>query len=311
MVMPISVAVWLVLLCLPVSAEAVSAWQLTGSANVGFSTYRDSPKADSQTEFSAFVDGQYLDGLGGGAGYIRQDRNASSRNRLTNNIIYLGAWKAFYTDVIPGRISVLLDSYTVNGNVEQGKGKGAAAATQADTDDIDIINPTLIYMNADKDLSLELSYARSRLASVNAAVADVTVRQWTPAVALFINDRYDRIYLRHYAIDLSNDSRATNITHTTGTELKWTHWARAGGTGLRDVTVALFAGERLYGVDREARRVDCFPEKLTGAASIGTIWGLSQASAFYAYAGLERYANADDGSRFTAGYLYLGARRQW
>jgi len=311
--MRITTAVCLALLCLPLSAQAVSAWQLSASANIGFSGYQNSQRADSQGEFSAFVDGQYLDGLGIGAGYINQDRNLSSASGLVNNIIYLGAWKTLYTDAIPGKLTVFIDTYTVNGDgsVVQGMGKGASATTQVDTDDIDVINPTLVYTSASKDLSFELSYARSRLVSDTASQPDVTVSQWAPALALFINDRYDRLYLKRYAIDLSNDSRAAGITSTAGTELKWTHWYQAGGTGLRDMTVAVLTGQRLYGVDREIRRVDSFAEILTGMATVGATWGLSQSSAFYAYAGLARYKDVEDGSRYTAGYSYLGVRRQW
>lgn len=313
MVMLNYLIIWLVLLCLPLSAEAVSAWQLTGSANISFSGYQNSQRADSQSEFSAFVDGQYLDGLGIGAGYISQDRNLSASSSLVNNIIYLGAWKTFYTDVIPGKLTMLIDSYTVNGDgsVVQGTGKGSSATTQVDTDDFDAINPTLVYTSASKSLSFELSYARSRLFSDTAGQPDVIVKQWAPALALYINDRYDRLYLKHYSIDLSNDSRAVGVTSTTAVELKWTHWYQAGGTGLRDMTIAVLTGQRLYGIDHETRRVDSFPEILTGRATVGATWGLSERNAFYAYVGLERYKDAEDGSKYTAAYSYLGVRKQW
>ena len=306
-------AAWLVLSCLPLPAAAVSAWQLSASANGGFSGYQDSQRADSQYEFSVFVDGQYLDGLGVGGGYIHQDRSAPSNSSLVNNVAYLGIWKALYVDAIPGKVTILLDAYSVNGNgsVSQGKGKGTPATSPPETDDIDVVNPTIAYINEDKNLGFELSYAGSRLTSDTGNLADVSVRQWAPALALYMNERYDRIRIKHYAIDLSNDSRAAGVTRTNATEIKWTHWGRVSGAGLRDVQVSLLAGERLYGIDRDARRVDSYAEILTGTANIGATWGLTQSSVFYTFAGLERYKDPDDGSKYTAAYVYLGARKQW
>lgn len=305
--------VWFVLVCLPVPAGAVSVWQMSGSANIGFSGYQDSQRADSQYEFSVFVDGQYLDGLGVGGGYIHQDRSAPSNSSLVNNVAYLGIWKALYVDAVPGKVTILLDAYSVNGNgsVSQGKGKGALAMSAPETDDINVINPAIVYLNEHKDLGFELSYASSRLKSDSGNLADVSVRQWAPALVLYMNERYDRVRIKHYAIDLSNDSRAAGVTRTAATELKWTHWFGVTEAGLRDITSALLTGKRMYGVDQEARRVDSFSEILTAAASIGATWGLSQSSALYVYTGLERYEDPDDGSKYTAGYVYLGARKQW
>jgi hypothetical protein len=302
-----------ILLVLPATAGAVSAWQFTGSANIGFSGYQDSQRADSQYEFSVFVDGQYLDGFGLGGGYIHQDRSAPSNSSLVNNSAYLGIWKTLYTDAIPGKLTVLLDSYSVNGSssVDQGKGKGATTTTPPETDDIDVLNPTIIYMNSHKDLDFELSYASSHLRSDSGNLADVSIRQWAPALAVYLNERYDRIRVKHYAIDLTNDNRTPGVTHTNATEIKWTHWARSGGTGLTDITLSLLAGERLYGVDRDARRIDSFAEILTGSAGIGTTWGLNPTSAFYMFAGLERYRDPDVDSQYTAGYIYGGVRKQW
>jgi len=301
-----------VILLMPGVAGAVSAWQLSTSANIGLSSYQDSQLADAQSELSFFVDGQYLDGLGIGGGYIRRDRSDTSANGLVTNIIYLGIWKTLYLDMLPGKMSLILDGYRSDGSVDQsGQSKGANVSTQVEIDDMEVISPALVYVNESKSYSVDVSYAESRIYSVTNNLPDVTVRQWVPAVSIIFNDQFDRLRLKYYHVSLSNDSRAAGVNQTAATEVKWTHWFSTNDTGLIDMTLSLLAGDRQYGIDRDTRRIDSFAELLKKAASFGVTWGVNQSSIFYMYAGLERYDDPGVGSHYETGYLYMGTKKKW
>lgn len=303
-------------------AENTDAWQFDANGNFLLNSYVSAEQVNSQYELSAFINASHLDTGGFSLGYIRQDQAISSRQSVVNNIAYLGGWRAYYADALSGRFIASMDYYAGNEHVTgQDGGNGGSpgmmnkmgffSASTPFTDDLRVLNPALGFITYSKTFYAEVSYARSDYDASDTGIGDLTVKQWSPAIALQFNNQYDRVQLRHYAIELSSTARTAGVDDTSAYELTWGHWYSAGTSGPTSIHAALLWGERLYAVDREARKIYNLADMQKSAASLGAVWQLRSDMKFYAYGGLERYTNLDLDENYTGLFLYLGISRQW
>jgi len=311
------------LIPLPSSADNIDAWQMRGSANLTLNSYSQSSLLDVQYELGLFLDTSHLDNTGFGIGYIRQNQALNNRQDIIDNMLYLGAWRAFYPEALPGKLVATLDVYrgseSLSGSSGGTPGPGGPMMPKPSppsmlssfTDSLNVINPRLAFSSFSKTWYGDISYARSRYDSNDASISDLTVKQWAPAVALLFNDQYDRLQWRHYAVELSNDNRTPGVDSTRANELKWTHWFAPNKGTLNHVQLIILQGERLYGVDYEARKIFKLSDMQTASYALGADWSLASGSDVYLYAGLEQYTDLGLDDDYNSAFIYLGIARQW
>ena len=314
----------LILTLLAASRSALAQWQLNGSANALFSSFNTSDQLNTQYDLSVFLNGVHLDTRGLGIGFIHQSQSLSIRQNISTNLFYLGGWQSFFPDTLSGRLTLYLDYYTGSDSLGGGGSSGAPGGTMSGnakagfnvidsefTDDIQVINPRLLYTPFSANYGVKLGYAHSEYDSSDSSLGRLKVDQWVPGLFLLFNDQYDRIILRHYAIELDNDLRTPGVDSTRASELSWSHWYPAGRPGPSRVNVSLLFGERLYAVDDQARRVYNLADMQTAGYSLGAHWNSTEAATFYIYGGLEQYEDVSTNDEYNSLFIYAGVSKQW
>ena len=277
----------------PLYAENESGWYMSASANLNYSVYSRSENQDTQTELSFFTDADYLENYGFAVGLIDQNREQKSLGNIADSILFLGGRYHFYPETLPGKLTISLEAYKQN-------------------DLLEIISPAVLFLNYKKTFYAALGYTQSDYDSTFPGSGNLKVKQWAPAIGFSFNDQYDWLQLRYYNIALSNDARNPGITKTSAGELKLTHWIKKKeGSRLDNIQIILLAGERLYAVDPDARKIFNFADVQTAAYSVGGNWKLSSKNEFYIFAGMEEYKEAFLNESYSNVFVFSGYKISW
>jgi len=303
-------------------ADNESPWYLSTSANINLNAFSDSEVIDTQTELSIFIDTDYVEKFSLSAGLIYQ--NQKSISGISNNILYLGGQYHSYPESLPGKVSLSVDTYNENENSTVKKtsttmpGPGAGmpptvtVTTERISNSLKIVNPVISFLNYTKSFYVDLGYAYSEYASSETEIEKFNVKQWTPTIGFSFNDQYDWLILRHYNIDLSNDTRSPGITKTSSYEIKLTHWVKnTDNSRLDNLQFSFLTGDRLFAVDHDARKIYNLSDMQTAALSIGGNWKYKNKSSFYIYTGLEEYKNIFSNNDYYNVFIYSGFKKHW
>jgi len=297
-------------------------WYLSSSANINLSAFSESEVIDTQAELSFFIDADYVEKFSLSAGFIYQ--NQKSISGISNNILYLGGQYHIYPESLPGKVTLSIDTYNENENSTvkktstnmPGPGGGMSPTVTITTERISnslkIVNPLFSFMNYTKSLYAGLGYAYSEYASSDTEIEKFKVKQWTPTLGFSFNDQYNWLILRHYNIDLLNDSRSPGITKTSAYEIKLTHWVKnTNNSSLDNLQFSFLTGDRLFAVDHDARKIYNLSDMQTAALSIGGNWKYKYKNSFYIYTGLEEYKNTFSNNNYYNVFIYSGFIKHW
>jgi len=305
-------------------AEDASDWYMSASANVNFSAYSKAQNLDAQTELGFFIDADHLENYGLSGGLIYQNQGQKSFEDITNNILFLAARYHIYPESLPGKLSLSLDAYreSENSSVKttrtQTPGPGSSGrpietiTTELINDSMDILNPTISFLNYTKTIYADLGYSQSEYGSTDPEIGELKVKQWTPTIGFSFNDQYNWLQFRHYNIELSNDARSPGVTKTSASEIKLTHWLKNNeSSSFNNIQFIMLIGERLFAVDADARKVYNLADMQTSTYSIGGNWKRANKSEFYLYAGLENYEDTFSNESYSNIFLYSGYKIYW
>lgn len=325
-------------------AQETSAWKMVGSANFSYSSYELAQIQDAQYETGLFLDAIHLDKSGGAIGYIRQDQGLSNRDDIVNDILYLNGRYSGFPESVPGKVTLALNFYhgsestrrssgggspgnpnpgnTDPGNTDPGNpdpgnpnpraAKPSPVTVTSFTDSLTIVNPVLSFMNYSKSLYLDIAYAASDYDTSNATAGNLEVSQWSLATGFSMNEQYDWLQLRLFDTDLSSDARTPGIDHTLSASLGWTHWLKSKRFyNMHSFTVSLLAGERLYAVDHDVRKIYNLTDMQTGSLIVGANWKINNDINLHVSSGYERFEDVSNNDNYRSIFIYTGISKQW
>lgn len=326
-----------------VHAQSDSPWTLTGTASLSASSFQLTDILKGQSEFSLFLDAAYLENYGTGVGFIRQDQGIKDSDDVVNDIFYLNGWYGWYPERVPGKVTLALNLYHGSesirtasgggsgnpnpgnpdpgntdpgnpdpGNPDPGSGKPSPANVTVFTDSVSVFNPMISFMNYSKTLYLDLGLAQSDFKTSSSGVSDLQVTQWSPAIGLGLNDLYDWLQFRLFYIELSNDERTPGTDNTLAASASWTRWLKSKGSLKPEkFNVTLLAGERLYALDHDVRKLYNLTDMQTGSLIFGAHWKMAETFRFLLYSGYEQYRDVSANDNYDSLFIYAGLTNQW
>ena len=180
------------------------------------------------------------------------------------------------------------------------------------TDSLTIVNPVLSFMNYSKSLYLDIAYAASDYDTSNVTAGNLEVSQWSLAIGFSMNEQYDWLQLRLFDTDLSSDARTPGIDHTLSASLGWTHWLKSKRFfNMHSFTASLLAGERLYAVDHDVRKIYNLTDMQTGSLIVGANWKINNDINLHVYSGYERFEDVSNNDNYRSIFIYTGISKQW
>lgn len=278
-------------------------WDLT--LNITTNPGLDSVAVDSILENKLFLDVNYLDKVGGGIGVVRQDVSFDGNGDINNELVHANGWFSWYPSSLGGKFTISLDAFdgsdnaffitdvtTTTTNPGQGQGQGQTVTTITATvtpESISVINPAFSYLNSSKTFYAELSYAKSDYEAESGSNS-LEAEQWSPAVGFGFNENYDWLQLRYYSVDLSNGLRTNGAVDSSAFSASYTHWLEGNAQkGLHFVNLTLLAGDRLYGVEQDVRKIFNVTDQQTGSMIVGGNIKFSSSADMSIYVGFEQY----------------------
>jgi len=197
-----------------------------------------------------------------------------------------------------GKISLQLDLY----NLED---------KSSLIDEIDIINPTLSFLNNSNTFYIDIGYSASSYHADNLTVEDLDIRQITPTLGLGWNNKFDWLQLRGYLIKPTQSNRLIDTEQKSALELKWIHWFETSSLNIDKVIISVLGGERLYAVDSDTNSVYNLADIQTGAASLSIQWKLGNSSHLILSGGTTDYEAVLTNEKYSSKYLYINVSTQW
>ena len=167
-------------------------------------------------------------------------------------------------------------------------------------------------MNYNKTLYLDLSYAASEYKTSDTTVGNLKVDQWSPAIGFGFNEQYDWLQFRLFYVDLSSDLRTPGTDNTLAASAGWTHWFKQPRfLSAQKFNVTLLLGERLYGVDSDARKIYNLTDMQTGSAILGIHWGKNDDVNIYVYSGYEKFRDIASNDNYNSLFIFTGISTLW
>lgn len=314
-----------------VQAQGVGGSQFVGTARITLVPNIESQALDNQIEASFYLDAMYLEKFGVGFGYINQTLSFANDDEISNDIFHYSARYSAFPQFLPGKLSFVFggyhqenNDYTVETTTTSASSSGGGPGSGSDSGSgrtsrsiirnvstLDVINPELQFLNYSKTFYLDLGYANSDYHSSEQELVDLEVEQWTATIGFALNQQYDWLQIRLYAIDLSNDMRSSGVDKTESAILSWTHWLRNKPARLESITLKALVGERIYAVDSEIRKVFNLADLQKGGLVFGTNWSLSESTRLYLYAGYEAYEDLADAEDYNSAFADAGISYRW
>jgi hypothetical protein len=265
------------LLAISATAQA-SDWKTSFTPSITSANYEGATNRQNLSEKGITLSSVYKEELGLTLGlsntYINFEGGAYTDQ---NNILLSGNWKYIALSV-PGKWNARFDMHSIKNN-----------DTSGNTDQVKTWAPQLSWTSNTGALYLDLGYARSTYLN------DLSVNQITPTVGFGLNDGYDWVQLRGYAISGLNPLRAVGKTGTSAVDVKWSHFFKPSRSGLKpsSVSVGLMTGEKLYAVDMDAQSVANIADIQTSGMNVAGNWSISKATKLMLLAGQSGFRKID------------------
>jgi hypothetical protein len=194
-----------------------------------------------------------------------------------NNSLLSGNWK-YAALTVPGKWNARFDIHSIKNN-----------DTTGNTDQVKTLAPQLSWTSNTGALYLDLGYARSTYLN------NLSVHQFTPTIGFSLNDGYDWVQIRGYAISGMNPERAVGKSATSAVDFKWTHYLTPARSAYKPASfsVGLMAGEKLYAVDMDAQSVANIADVQTSGINVAGNWTISKASKLMLLAGQSGFRKID------------------
>ena len=251
-------------------------WKTSFTPSVTSASYEGATIRQSLSEKGVTLSSVYKEELGLTLGLNNTYINFEGGSYTDQNSILLsGNWK--YTALsVPGKWNARFDIHSIKNNDPTGN-----------TDQVKAWSPQLSWTSNTGTLYLDLGYARSTYLN------DLSVNQVTPTIGFGLNDGYDWVQIRGYAISGMNPARAVGKTDTSAVDVKWTHFLKPSRSGLKpsSFSVGLMAGEKLYAVDMDAQSVANIADVQTSGINLAGNWSISKATKLMLLAGQSGFRN--------------------
>ncbi len=278
------------------SAMAQSDWEWKLDAQGSYGSYSGSTLRDDVSSVGAIVSGEYLDSGGITLGYTYTTVGLKApASDIDQSNIFLSGRLHFTPDQVPGRISLRMDVHFVDNNDPTGN-----------TDEVTVVAPQVSYLSFDKNLYLDLGYARSVYQN------SLSLNQWTPTIGFAMNDGSDWLQARLYYIESSNAARSQGKSNTSAIEAKYTHYFGPNGiAGLDNLQLGALLGERMFAVDGDAGAIYNLADIQKGALTVGGQWKLDESSRILLVGGYEKYTNNTIADDYNSTFVYLNYSAQF
>jgi hypothetical protein len=239
---------------------------------------------------------------------------------INENMFHLGGGYSWFSDALPGKLSVGLDGYAgeytsetttiINDGGGMGGMGGAVRLTSSESTGIAVLHPQIMFMNFARTFYGDLGYAYSEYDSD--APYDTEAEQITASLGLGWNESYDWLQLRGYFINVEQQTPFLNDDNFTSAEIKYMHWfSEKPAPYLDNIRLSLLAGERVLAVDPDAKAVYSISDKQTGGVSIAGQWKLSQSMELMLLAGYDQYEDDILAEKYNSLIFYANLQSQW
>lgn len=278
------------------SSFAQGDWEWKADLQGSYGSYQGSTLRDDVSSVGALLGGDYLDSGGFTVGYnYTVVRLKAPTDDIKQNNLFLSGRLNFTPDALPGRLTGRLDVHFANNDDPTGN-----------TDEVTVIAPQISFLSYDKNLYLDLGYARSNYQN------DLDLDQWTPTVGIGMNQGADWLQGRVYYIRSSNSARSQGKSQTTALEAKYTHYFGPNGPlALSNVQLGGLFGERIYAVDGDAGVLYNLADLQKGSLTFGGQWAFSESSHLLLMGGVEKYRNEIISDSYNNVFVYLNYSSQF
>jgi hypothetical protein len=250
-------------------------------------------------ESGMVVSADYLEDRGLTLGYTNTAvQFLQSLPQVNQQAIFLSLREHFYSDLLGGRFTLRADGHVSANDDASGL-----------TDDVRAGAIQTSYLGNDKQLYVDVGYARSNYASL------LTVSQLTPTFGLALQQDAAWLQLRGYLIEFSDAALAQGFSRTNALELKYSYWLMPGSSYFKPHSVVLsaLAGKRLFAVDMDAGSVANLADLQTGGLALGVSWKLDKADKYklMLLGGQNRYENVSLGNKYRGNFVYANWNMNW
>ncbi len=202
---------------------------------------------------------------------------------------YFGAHKHLTPDGLEGRLTLRLDTYSIDNNDPTGGTSGGR-----------VLAPQVAYRSFDRSLALALGYAHSEYDG------GLQLQQWTPSVGFPLRAGQDWLHLRGYWVQSDDAGRTQGMDSTSALDCAYTLFFEPGAAHTVDTLYFnALLGRRVFGVDPDAQAVYNLSDIQEGALSAGLGWQVSEQVSLSLLAGVGSFRNADLNDEYTSRFLHL------
>lgn len=218
-------------------------WTVNVTPQIVEGNYPGSPVREKLNTTGAVADFQYLERFGFAVGDTHLNLHYKYNiPALTQDAAYFSVRDILTPDLLPGTLTLRLDTYRITGNDPTNE-----------TDGTTVYSPIVSFLNYEETWYLDLGYAYSRYGSSTIGNGDLNLSQVTPTFGFAFNEKQDWLQVRLYGIHSSNPVRSQNISHTFGSDISLTHYITPDYFFIpNEVQPGAFIGERIYAVDNTA-----------------------------------------------------------
>ena len=290
--------------------QASDTWSFEVIPQLWYGSYQDSLTRDSIFSYGFYTSAQYLERSGFTFGYNRSSVAGKAGTAdvvgadVEETAIYLSGQYTFFTDALPGKISVRLDGYSLKDEntvtettILPGGGMGGndrvITASTTYTDNIAAGFVQISFTDPAEKYYLDIGYAISSYDYDSADVArDNEVQQITPTAGLAFNAQHDWLQARAYIIRLQHGDNTNNQKNSDALEIQWTHWFdQPAPLGLDSVGLGALIGERISAVDPDAGEIYSLSDRQNNSVSLVMNWQPSEQLGISTVVGYDEYTD--------------------
>jgi len=296
----------------PLAATLILATALTTQSNAGerwytsatistlSAVYSSSEQRNSQRSNSLLLTSDYLDRFGAALFYNASTIDFKAINGIDSDInqttVAGRLHYRFFSDLLHGSLTPQITLHSISND----------DATKL-SDGITAIATKLTYINNRRTRSLDFEYTLSRYPNNS----DLEIGQWSASAGLPLGRR-SWLTITPTLIQSSNSDLTQGEARFNSIKLDWLHWFGPDAVlGLRQISVSLMGGERMYAVDNASFSVYNLADRQEGSLQLGAIWRPIHALDIATLLGSERYNNTTINNQYSQNYLYLSLTKHW
>jgi len=283
-------------LLMPLNEVLANPWYWNAATSITQGSYANASFRARLSEAGVVVSGDYLEQGGISLGYSKTLINMKYGITGTdqNNFLVSGRLN-YWTDVIPGKFTLRVDSHYISNN-----------DTTGNTDGVIAVAPQMSWLSNEGYIYADVGFARSAYQN------QLTVNQYTPTLGFGFNDGAEWVQLRGYLISGLNPTRAANLSSTNAADLKVTHFTDTHYAFVpTSLALNVSAGERIYAVDMDAQSVSNLSDIHKGAASLALTWDISREANLLLVGGQSQFQNVALSNNYNLNVAYASLSVDW